>query len=74
MKSPEIENDTNRVKTMILFIDKLIYYPQRMRMEVYFIDKPDNIYFTDNTFFNLKFNIELNDNSINTAESVINGF
>ena len=43
-------------------------------MEVYFIDNPDNIYFTDNTFSNIEFNIELNDSLFNTAESVIKGF
>lgn len=70
----KFENDTNRVETMILYIDKLNYYPRRIRMEVYFIDEPDHIYFTDNTFFNLKFNLKLNDSLFNTAEKVIDGF
>lgn len=70
----KFESDTNRVETMILFIDKLNYYPQRIRMEVYFIDKPDNIYFTDNTFFNLNFNIDLSDSLFSTSEKVIEGF
>lgn len=70
----KFENDTNRVETMILFIDKLSYYPQRLRMEVYFIDNPDNVYFTDNTFYNIKFNLELNDSLFNTSEKVIKGF
>lgn len=68
------EIDTNRVETMILFIDKLNYYPQRIRMEVYFIDNPDNVYFTDNTFYDIKFNLELNDSLFNTSEQVIKGY
>ena len=70
----KFEIDTNRVETMILFIDKLSYYPQKIRMEVYFIDNPENIYFTDNTFYNIEFNLELNDSLFNTAEKVIKGF
>ena len=70
----KFEIDTNRVETMILFIDKLSYYPQRIRMEVYFIDNPDNVYFADNAFYNIKFNLELNDSLFNTSEKVIKGF
>lgn len=70
----EFTIDTNRVETMILFIDKLSYYPQRIRMEVYFMDNPDNVYFTDNTFYNLKFNPELNDSLFNTLDQVVTGF
>lgn len=70
----KFETDTNRVETMILFIDKLSYFPQRIRMEVYFIDNHDNVYFTDNTFYNIKFNLELNDSLFNTSEKVIKGF
>ncbi|MEN8225094.1 MAG: hypothetical protein ABFS05_07005 [Bacteroidota bacterium] len=70
----EFAIDTNRVETMILFIDKLNYYPQRIRMEVYFIDNPENVYFTDNTFYNIKFNLELNDSLFNTSDKVVRGF
>ena len=70
----KFENDTNRMETMILFIDKLNYYPLRIRMEVYFIDNPDDIYFTENTFKNIKFNPDLNENLFNTSEEVIEGF
>ena len=70
----KFEIDTNRVETMVLFIDKLSYYPQRIRMEVYFIDNPENVYFTDNTFYNIKFNLELNDSLFNTSKKAIEGF
>ena len=49
----EFTVDTTRVETMVLFIDKLTYYPQRIRMEVYFIDNPDNVYYVDNAFYNI---------------------
>lgn len=70
----EFAVDTNRVEAMIMFIDKLTYYPQRIRMEVYFIDNPDNVYFVDNAFYNIKFNLELNDSLFNTSEKVVEGF
>ncbi len=66
--------DTNRVETMVLFIDKLSFYPQTMRMEVYFLDNPDNVYYTDNHFYNIKFNIEINDSLFITSDNVIEGF
>jgi len=70
----EFENDSTRVETMILFVDKSSYYPQRIRMEVYFIDKPETVYFTDNTFHKLKYNLKLNDSLFNTSDKVIKGF
>ncbi len=66
--------DTNRVETMILFIDKESFYPQRMRMEVYFYDNPDDVYYVDNTFLNLKFNVKFSDSLFNTSDEVIDGF
>ncbi len=70
----KFENDSTRVETMTLFIDKIGFYPQRIRMEVYFIDNADNVYFTDNTFHNMKFNLKLNDSLFNTSDDVIKGF
>lgn len=66
--------DTNRVEIMILFIDILNYYPQSMRLETYFLDNPDNIYFTDHHFYNIKFNPKLNDSLFITSDAVIKGF
>lgn len=68
------ENDTNRMETMHLFIDKLNFYPQRIRMEVYFIDQPAKVYFTDNTFYNIQFNMNLNDSLFNTSDELLQGF
>lgn len=70
----EFTIDTNRVETMILFIDKENFYPQRIRMEVYFIDNPDIVYFTDNTFYNIEFNPELDENLFNTSNEIIEGY
>ncbi|MCK4661826.1 MAG: hypothetical protein KAT68_03090 [Bacteroidales bacterium] len=70
----KITVDTNRVETMVLFIDKLNYYPQKMRLETYFFDSPDNIYFTDHHFYNIKFNPELNDSLFITSDEVVKGF
>lgn len=70
----KFETDTNRVETMILYIDKASNYPQRIRMEVYFIDDSNKVYFTDNTFYNIKINLEINDSLFNTADNVIKGF
>jgi hypothetical protein len=42
--------------------------------KAHFIDNPDNVYFTDNTFYNIKFNPELNDSLFITSDEVITGF
>lgn len=70
----EFTIDTNRVETMILFIDKENFYPQRIRMEVYFIDNPDIVYFTDNTFYNIEFNPKLDENLFDTSNEIIIGY
>ena len=43
-------------------------------MEVYFTDKPETVYFTDNTFHKLKYNLKLNDSLFDTSDDVIKGF
>ncbi len=70
----KFEIDTNRVETTILYINKLNFYPQRVRTEVYFIDNPNNVYFTDNIFYDIKFNIEINDSLFNTLDETVKGF
>jgi hypothetical protein len=70
----EFEVDTNRVETMVLFLNKLNFYPQAMRLEKYFSDNPDNIYFTYNRFYNIKLNPELNDSLFITSDEIIKGF
>ncbi len=59
---------------MVLFVDKITYYPQRIRKGVYFTDKSEIVYFTDNTFYNIAYNIKLNDSLFDTSDDVINGF
>ncbi len=34
----------------------------------------DDVYFVDNAFYNIKFNLELNDSLFNTSEKVVEGF
>jgi outer membrane lipoprotein-sorting protein len=70
----QFQTDSNRVETMTLFIDKSNYYPQRVRLEVYFKDDKDKIYFTDNSFYNLEFNPVLSDSLFNTNRAIVKGF
>ncbi len=42
-----------------IFIDKANYYPVRMIMENFSKDKPEQIYFTDQTYYDLKFNMKM---------------
>lgn len=66
--------DTNRVETMILFISKRNFYPQRMVLETYFLDNPGDIYFTDHHFYNIKFNQQFDSLLFFTSDEVVRGF
>jgi hypothetical protein len=66
--------DTNRVETMVMFVSKLNYYPQAMRMEVYFMHNPDEVYFTDHHFYGINFNPYLNDSLFETDETIVKDF
>jgi hypothetical protein len=66
--------DTNRVETMILYIGKSDFYPRKMRLEVFFIDNPKIVYYTDNNFYNIEFNLKLNDSLFLTSNNIVKGF
>ena len=70
----EFTIDTNRVETVNLFVDKLNFYPQSMRLEIYFLDNPESVYFSDHRFYDIQINPELNDSLFVTSREVIKGF
>ena len=55
----KLQDKPGSVSMIKLFIDKENYYPLRMLMENYTKDNPEQIYFTDQTYYDLKFNIKL---------------
>jgi hypothetical protein len=55
----KLQDKRGNVSIMKIFIDKVNYYPIRMIMENYSGDNPEQIFFTDQTYYDLKFNIEI---------------
>ena len=55
----KLQDKPGSVSMIKLFIDKENYYPLRMLMENYTKNNPEQIYFTDQTYYDLKFNIKL---------------
>ena len=46
-----------------------------MRMENYSVDSPEQIFFTDQTYYDLKFNIKLDTiNEFNTSDEILIGY
>lgn len=55
----KLKDKKGNVSIIKIFIDKANYYPIRMIMENYSNDNPEQIFFTDQTYYDLKFNLEI---------------
>ena len=57
------------------FIDKRTYYPLRMKGISYSIDNPEQKMFIDQTYYDIKFNMEITDDlQFNTTDESIEGY
>jgi hypothetical protein len=73
-KSKLIDMDGN-ISITLLNIDKSNYYPIRVRMENYQINNPEAIFYIDQLYFDLKFNINIDDiERFNISDEILNGF
>ena len=58
-----------------IFIDKKNYFPIRMRMENYTKANPGQIFFTDQIYYDIKFNIKLNAKELfDTSSNILDGY
>jgi hypothetical protein len=55
----KLKDKDGNISLTILFISKLNYYPVRMRLENYSINNPEKTFFTDQTYYDLKFNVKI---------------
>jgi hypothetical protein len=68
------DKEGNVSKTRI-FINKANYYPVRVIMENYSVGHPDQVFFTDQTYYDLKFNVKINAmREFNTSLSVLDKY
>lgn len=71
----KLQNKEGSVSITQMFIDKMSYYPIHMRMENYSKDNPEQIFFTDQTYYDLKFNIKLDTiKEFSTSNEILAGY
>lgn len=73
--SIRLEDKKGNVSKTLYYIDKETYYPIKMMGESYSTDNPKQKYFIDQRYYDIKFNLTINENVLfNTLQESINGF
>ncbi len=68
----KLEDKKGSVSKTIYYIDKETYYPIRMKGESYSIDNPEQKFFIDQKYFDIRFNTEFDENKqFNTSDESI---
>lgn len=70
-----LEDKQGSVSKTLYFIDKETLYPIRMRGESYSKDNPKQSFFIDQSYYDIKFNLIIDENiQFNTSDKSIEGF
>ncbi len=70
-----LEDSEGSISTSLLFINKTTYYPIRIVTENYSKESPEQKFFVDQTYYDLKFNINMDERvRFNTSDEVLTGF
>lgn len=70
----ELEKNEGSISKTLYFIDKETNYPIRMKSESYSIDNPEEKMFIDQRYYDIKFNLNIEDNQFLTSDESITGF
>ncbi len=71
----KLEENEGNVSNTFYFIDKQTYYPIRMKGEIYSHDNPEQKFFIDQRYNDIKFNLEIDETvRFITSEESITGF
>jgi len=71
----KLEESEGSVSKAFYFIDKQTYYPISMKGEIYSQDNPEQIFFIDQRYYDIKFNLEIDEDvQFRTSNEVIEGF
>jgi len=73
--STKLEDNEGKVSKTIYIIDKQTYYPLNVKGENFSTKDPKQVYFMDQTYYDIQFNIEI-DHPIqfNTSDEVFSGY
>lgn len=70
-----LEDKQGNISKTLYFIDKETYYPIQMRGESYSKDTPNQSFFIEQRYYDIKFNLIINENiQFNTTDKSIVGF
>lgn len=71
----KLEDKKGNISRSYYFIDKLTYYPIRMKGESYSIDNPKQKIFIDQKYYDLKYNFKLDEyKQFNTSDEIVSGY
>ncbi len=71
----KLEDDEGSISKTTYFIDKKAIYPIKMKGEFYTADNPEQKVFMDQTYYDIKFNVGINENErFNTTNESIEGY
>ena len=71
----KLENNEGSISNTLYYIDKKIFYPISMKGESYSFDNPDKKMFIDQRYYDIKFNLIIDDNVLfNTSNESIAGY
>jgi hypothetical protein len=70
-----LEDNPGSISKTIYFIDKETNYPIRMKGEFYSVDNPTQVVFIDQTYYDIIFNLEMDEDELfNTSEKIVSGY
>ncbi len=73
--SIRLEDKKGNVTKTLYYIDRETYYPIKMKGESYSTDNPKQKYFIDQSYYDIKFNLTINENAqFHTSQESIIGF
>ncbi|MEN8187400.1 MAG: hypothetical protein ABFR05_09750 [Bacteroidota bacterium] len=71
----KLEDSKGSISTTLLFINKQNYYPIRIVTKNYSKENPERKFFVDQTYYDFKFNKNINEDvQFNTSDDILTGF
>ncbi len=71
----KLEDNKGSISKKILFIDRNTYYPIKIKEEFYSTDNPDQKVFVDQTYYDIKFNVTINEvEQYNVSDESFEGY
>jgi len=71
----KLEENEGSVSKTLYFINKQTYYPIKMKGESYSLENPEQKFFIDQKYYDIKFNLEIDEDiQFRTSNEIIKGF